>query len=164
MSLGEKRGRVRYYQSQGLKLSLALETFGLSRHQYYHRPKLGADKRPSRSGCKPSTTTIHHNAQGVEKQCPNTQVIQAIESFQRDDDLRCRYKRMTAQLQLQGYQINHKKVYRLMRANDLLLSRLKRPDRLYMQHRRAMPREPLTLLEKDIKMIWIEEHRRYAFH
>lgn len=160
MSLGQKRDRVRYYQSQGLALTQALEVFDLTRHQYYYRPQGNSASRP---GCDPSTHTNHHDADGVVSERTNKEVVEAIELIQRDDDLRCGYKRMTAQLHLQGYQINHKKVYRLMRVNNLLLSRLKRPDRPYVQHRRAMPVQPLTLLEMDIKMIWVEERQRYAF-
>lgn len=70
---------------------------------------------------------------------------------------------MTGQLHLEGYEINAKKVYRLMRANDLLLSRLKKPRGPYVQQRCAQPDAPLTLFEMDIKMIWVEEYRRYAY-
>lgn len=163
MSLGEKRDRVGYYQSQGLKLDSALETFGLTRHQYYYRPQTEEGKGASRPGCPPSTHTFHYDEEGEVSERSNKEVVERIERIQQDDDLRCGYKRMTAQLHLLGYQINRKKVYRLMRANDLLLSRLKRPDRPYVQHRRALPEQPLTLLEMDIKMIWVEEHRRYGF-
>lgn len=62
---------------------------------------------------------------------------------------------MTPYLQLRGYQINHKKAYRLMRSNSLLLSRLKKVGRSYVQHLRAQPEQPLTLLEMDIKMTWV---------
>ncbi|MCB0707625.1 MAG: transposase [Saprospiraceae bacterium] len=125
MSLGQKRDRVRYYQSQGLALTQSLEVFDLTRHQYYYRPQGNSASRP---GCDPSMHTNYHDADGVVSERTNKDVIEAIELIQRDDDLRCGYKRMTAQLHLQGYQINHKKVYRLMRVNNLLLSRLKRPD------------------------------------
>ena len=93
----------------------------------------------------------------------NEEVLDRIREVQRDDDLCCGYKRMTAHLQLLGYQINHKKVYRLMRGSELLLSRLSKVSRPYVQHMRAQLEQLLTLLEMDIKMIWVEEHRRYAF-
>lgn len=150
---------MRYYQSQGLKLTQALAAFNLTRHQYYYRPTEGA----SRPGLAASTHTLHHDDEGVITKRSNEEIVSRMETVQCDDDLRCGYKRMTAQLHLQGYEINRKKVYRLMRENDLLLSRLKRPQRPYVQHRRAVPLQPLVLLEMDIKMIWVEEHRRYAF-
>ncbi len=50
-----------------------------------------------------------------------------------------------------------------MKAGGLLLTRLVKPERPYVQHRMACPEQPLTLLEMDIKMIWVEEYRRYAY-
>lgn len=132
----------------------------MTRHQYYYRPSV---KGASRPGIAASTHTRHHSDEGLVSERPNEEVVNCMETIQCDDDLRCGYKRMTAQLHLQGYEINRKKVYRLMRAHDLLLSRLKRPERPYVQHRRATPVQPLVLLEMDIKMIWVEEHRRYAY-
>lgn len=93
----------------------------------------------------------------------NEEVVGQIRSIQQDDDLRCGYKRMKAQLELRGYQINAKKVYRLMKEEDLLLKRTRKARGPYVAHRCARPDQPLTLLEMDIKMIWVEEHRRYAF-
>ncbi len=145
-------------------MALALEAFGLTRHQYYYRAKgrSGKDGR-SRPGCSASTHTLHFSVDGVVSERPNQEVVDIIQTVQRDDDLRCGYKRMTAYLHLRGYQINHKKVYRLMLVNDLLLSRLAKVARRYVTHRCARPEQPLTLLEMDIKMVWVEEHQRYAF-
>lgn len=155
---------MQYYQSQGLGLALALDAFELTRHQYYYRPKALCNKDgAAQPGCSASTHTLHQDANGMVCKHPNEVVLRRIQAVQQDDDLRCGYKRMTAHLQLEGYQINHKKVYRLMRINDLLLSRLVKVNRPYVKHLRAQPEQPLTLLEMDIKMIWVEEHRRYAF-
>lgn len=145
-------------------MALALEAFSLTRHQYYYRAKARSGKDGnSRPGCSASTYTLHFSVDGVVSERPNQEVVGIIQAVQRDDDLRCGYKRMTAYLHLRGYQINHKKVYRLMLVNDLLLSRLAKVDRRYVTHRCARPEQPLTLLEMDIKMVWVEEHQRYAF-
>jgi putative transposase len=93
----------------------------------------------------------------------NTEVVERIQDIQSDDDLRCGYKRMRAQLELQGYQINDKKIYRLMKQGDLLLTCYRSERGPYVTHRCARPDKPLTLLEMDIKMFWVEEYRRYAF-
>ena len=85
-----------------------------------------------------------------------------IEAVQEDDDLRCGYKRMTAHLELRGYRINRKKVYRLMRQRHLLLTRARKKGGPYVEYRCARPDKPLTLFEMDIKLFWVEEHRRYA--
>lgn len=141
----------------------ALTAFELTRHQYYHRPKPSGLGHRSRPGAKPSTHTNHYDDAGTLSQRPNAEVLERIQDIQSDDDLRCGYKRMRAQLELQGYQINDKKIYRLMKQGDLLLSRFRSARGPYVTHRCARPDKPLTLLEMDIKMFWVEEHRRYAY-
>jgi|GEM_PF-6088355 hypothetical protein len=64
------------------------------------------------------------------------------------------YKRMRAQLELQGYWINEKKVYRLMKKEDLLLARRWSERGLYVTHRCDRPDKPLIILEMDIRMFW----------
>lgn len=153
---------MRYYQGQGLKLSAALEAFDLTRHQYYYRPGEGTGGA-SRPGRQKSTHTLYHQGEDPPVERPNEEVVEQVRSIQQDDDLRCGYKRMKAQLELRGYQVNAKKVYRLMKEENLLLERARKVRGPYVTHRLARPVEPLTLLEMDIKMIWVEEHRRYAF-
>ena len=65
-------------------------------------------------------------------------------------------------LQIQGYQINHKKVYRLMNENQLLLTKEK-VEKKYAKYRILTPSMPLEMLEIDIKFVWIEQQRRHAF-
>jgi transposase InsO family protein len=164
LSLAERKDRVRHYHSQGLSLVQALEAFEVTRHQYYYRPQVKATGGGSaRPGHPPTTCTRYHETGGQITLRPNAEVVEKIQEIQCDDDLRCGYKRMTGQLHLEGYEINAKKVYRLMRANDLLLSRLKKSRGPYVAQRCAQPDEPLTLFEMDIKMIWVEEHRRYVY-
>ncbi|MFV0247743.1 MAG: IS3 family transposase, partial [Tenacibaculum sp.] len=47
-------------------------------------------------------------------------MIRRIQSIQKDPDLNYGYHCITKQLQQEGYQVNHKKVYRLMKENQLL--------------------------------------------
>ena len=135
----------------------------MTRHQYYHRPSAGPAGGRSRPGTRPSTHTDQYDAQGVITSRPNALVVQRIRDIQNDDDLRCGYKRMHAQLQLQGFKVNAKKVYRLMYESDLLLERVRAARGPYVKHRCARPEGPLTLLEMDIKMFWVEEHKRHAY-
>lgn len=135
---------------------MALQAFGLTRHQYYYRPPAaGRTDSASRPGCPASAYTLYQDEDGLSSERPNEEVVELIQEVQQDDNLHCGYKRMTPYLQLRGYQINHKKAYRLMRSNSLLLSRLKKVGRSYVQHLRAQPEQPLTLLEMDIKMTWV---------
>jgi len=134
----------------------------MTRHQYYHRPGKKSDGR-NRSGAPVSTHTPFYDDKGQRSERPNTTVVTRIKNIQDNDDLRCGYKRMTAQLQLTGYKINAKKVYRLMKTHDQLLDRRRSERGPYVSQRCARPERPLTLLEMDIKMFWVEEHRRHAF-
>lgn len=83
--------------------------------------------------------------------------MRKIKNVHADDDLRCGYKRMSAQLELQGYRINNKKVYRLMKEEDLLLDRRRSDRGPYVTHCCAHPDKPLTLLEMDIKMVSVQK-------
>lgn len=134
----------------------------MTRHQYYHRPCFETEGH-ARPGAPASTHTPYYDGEGQIDQRPNSEVVTKIKTIQEDDDLRCGYKRMTAQLQLKGYRINAKKVYRLMKDYDQLLDRRRSERGPYVSQRCARPDRPLTLLEMDIKMFWVEEYRRHAF-
>lgn len=73
------------------------------------------------------------------------------------------YRAMTAALQLKGYIINKKKIYRLMDAYHLLNDKIKRPAKTFVKHRRVQPSMPLEVIEMDIKYQWVSAHQRYAF-
>jgi putative transposase len=143
-----------------MRLAEAFEIFKMTRHQYYYNPK---PLKRSRPGCPASTHTIFFGADGTIERHTNKEVVTRMKEIQTDDDLRCGYKRMSGQLQIEGYQINHKKVHRLMKKHQILLKKALKPIRPYVQHRIARAEEPLTLLEMDIKMVWIEEDRRHAY-
>ena len=53
--------------------------------------------------------------EGELKVCDNKEVIEKVKINHLDPDLSYGYKRMTTELQILGYQINHKKVYRIMK-------------------------------------------------
>jgi len=141
----------------------ALDAFELTRHQYYHRPSKCGKAKAARPGLRPSTHTDHYDVHGRLSTRSNEEVVKRMQDIQHDDDLRCGYKRMTAQIQLQGYKINAKKVYRLMKQANLLMTRHRSKRGPYVTQRCARPDKPLTLLEMDIKMFWVEEYERYAY-
>jgi putative transposase len=156
MGLGEKKQIVRCYISQGLKSRRAIAAAGLTKHQYYHQPKGG------RSGRKPSRhTQVLEDGQLITKD--NCEVISQIKAIKSDPDMNYGYEKTTAALQQAGYIINDKKVYRLMKANSLLESKVKFPAKPYVKYRKVLPAAPLEVLEMDIKMVWIERERRHAF-
>jgi len=50
-----------------------------------------------------------------------------------------------------------------MDENDLLKDRSQKPARSFVKYRRVMPGSPLEILEMDIKFVWVEEYRRFAY-
>jgi len=62
-----------------------------------------------------------------------------------------------------GYLINKKKVYRLMKEAGFLKSKSKVEGKTYVKYRIVMPERPLQVLEMDIKMVWVTQHRRHAY-
>ena len=156
MGLGERKETVTRYISQGLRTRRAFEIARITKHQYYYVPKNG------KRGRKPSTHVLKINDE-VAQDVENGKVIQEIESIKSDPDLDYGYYAMSKQLQLLGYQINHKKTYRLMKENSLLKPQNKKPAKNYVKYRKVLPRAPLEVIEMDIKMVWVERDRKHAY-
>jgi transposase InsO family protein len=140
-----------------MKRDTALSITGVSKHQYYYRPKGG------KRGKSPSTETPRlvdgHNIERVS----NDEVIGYIKKIQQDPDTDYGYHKITFALMLLGFIINHKKVYRLMAAFLLLKEKWQKPARVFVKFRKVLPFNPLQVLEMDIKCVWVEQHRRHAF-
>jgi putative transposase len=145
------------YVALGMKRDTALQLSGLSKHSYYYKPPGAKKKR----GVKPTSKVIRISGLDAEL-ASNTDVIEAIKENHSDPDLAYGYQRMTKYLQILGYLINHKKVYRLMKKNELLQLKIKN-EKSYVKYRKVAPEAPLTLLEMDIKFIWIESKRTHGF-
>lgn len=142
--------------SQGIKRDDALSITGITKHQYYHKPS------QVKRGRKPSTTTLLiQNNKTIEVN--NSHIVEEIKRLQADKDTNYGYIKTTYDLKTKGYHINKKKVFRLMARHQLLHEPLPKGEKKYVKYRRVMPSEPLTLLEMDIKMRWIEEHRKHAY-
>lgn len=141
----------------GLSVERSLELTGLTRHQYYYKPK-----KEDRRGRPKSKVSLKTNGK-EEKECSNESVVEIIKSRQNDIDLRSGYQKMTSALMLMGFIINHKKVYRLMKENQLLLEKNKATSKEYAKYRILTPEEPLTSFEMDIKQVYCSEKKRYAY-
>lgn len=146
----------RKYISQGLIRDKALNILGITKHHYYYTPSNG------RKGRLPSTITLKKLMKTVIEVDEAT-LLDDMVSIKSDPDTDYGYKAMTAALQLQGYMINKKKVYRLMEKYQLLRDKPKKKGKTYVKHRRVDAAEPLSVLEMDIKFQWVVEHQRYAF-
>lgn len=135
----------------------ALEILGITKHRYYYKPSGG------KKGRRPSEATPKLEKGGGKVEVANNEVVGEIARIKSDPDTDYGYRAMTSALMLLGYIINHKKVYRLMEAHQLLQERAKRPSREYAKHRRVSPLMPLQALEMDIKFQWMELHQCYAY-
>jgi putative transposase len=141
---------------QGLKRDYVLAVCGMSKHQFYYQPS--GRKR----GRKPSKVTMKQCGKAIIE-LPNSAVLNDIRSILADPQADNGYRRIWGQLTLDGYYINRKKVYRLMKQARLLQPKVKGASKDYVKYRVVCPEEPLRLMEMDIKMVWLEGLRRYGY-
>jgi putative transposase len=142
--------------SQGIHRDKALQVTDLSKHQFYHKATSNS------AGRKPSTHTFQVK-DGVKLSVCNTIIINAIKELQLDPDTVYGYIKTTYALKMQGFDINKKKVYKLMQRHKLLQKAHPKGQKTYVKYRRVIPGSPLEILEMDIKMVWVEEHRKHAY-
>jgi putative transposase len=134
----------------------ALSALQLSRHQYYYKAK------STRPGRKPTQTT-KRMLHGKLIEQDDKEVVRQIEQVRKDPDTNYGYRRMCAALMILGYFINHKKVYRLMKENQMLAKRHKAKGKNFAQYRIVIPQGPLEVIEMDIKYVWIAGTRSHAY-
>ena len=146
------------YKTKGLKLTNLFLILGITRHQFYYCPT-GRVK-----GKQASEVTVYRNHKTKERiEVLNEVVIKAIIYIKQNPDLANWYRLITYTLQVEGYYINHKKVYRLMKEYHLLEESKRKKGRNFVQFRRVSPVGPLYVLEMDIKYVWIGGKNRYGY-
>ncbi len=129
----------------------------MSKHKLYYQSK---GKKPGRT---PSQNTLLWKA-GEWWEVSNEEVVTDMHAANEEAEEAQGYQRMCAELQLRGYLINRKKVYRLMKEYNMLRPKRKAGgQKQYVHYRIVMPEEPLQLIEMDIKQVWIEGKSRPAF-
>lgn len=141
---------------KGMTRDNALLICGVTKNQFYHCP---SSIRQGRR-CSEYTTRLIN---GVKEEVSNLEVVEWIKRRLKDPLNTEGYQRMTGALQLSGFYINAKKVYRLMRKYQLLRKVRQREGRNYVRYRILCPATPLRLIEMDIKSVWIAGKRRYAY-
>lgn len=77
---------------------------------YYRKPSSG------KKGNKPSTETFHKTKGFVLQDA----VVVSIKEILKHEFIDCGYRLMTSYLTRDGYTINHKKLYRIMKEEGLL--------------------------------------------
>jgi transposase InsO family protein len=130
---------------------------GMIHSSYYRTPSLG------KKGNKASEFTYHSTKGWVNQET----VICSVKAILNHEFIDCGYRLMTAYLQKEGYQINHKKLYRIMRAEGLLKldNRINRSGsgRKFVKYRKVITFRPFQCLEMDIKMVWIPDAGKNAY-
>jgi len=147
---------VRRYMAQGLKREKVLAICKMSKHQFYYKPKGGL------RGRRRSKTTLR--VVGEETQAYDNRAFLAyIRSKYDDPHIDYGYHKMTAELQLDGFIVNHKKVYRLMKSGQLLRAKPEGVKKAWVKYRLFVPEGPFRVFEMDIKQVWAKEERRYVY-
>lgn len=146
------------YMNYGLSRDVALQITGLTKHQLYYKSK---GEKP---GKRPTLITKwkDHSTQRILERS-NEELLEAIIAVKSNPDLPNWYKTVTTTLQVDGWYVNHKKVYRIEKQNGLLGKKHKKKGRTFVKFRRVNPMEPLRILEMDIKYCWIDGQNKYAF-
>jgi len=141
-----------------MKRDKCLEIVGLTKNQFYYV------QNGNKPGRRPSSTTTWRDPSTLlEYQIDNEDVVQKIVDIKLNPDQTNWYRMIAVTLQILGYYINHKKVYRLMLEYLLLEQPRKRTGREFVKFRRVAPHKPLEVIEMDIKYVWIYSVRKYAF-
>ena len=142
----------------GIKRDQVLEIVGLTKNQFYYNA-IG-----NKPGKRPSVVTIWRDPNTmINYEVNNENVVDKIVDIKLDPNQSNWYRMITIRLQILGYFINHKKVYRLMRVYLLLELARKRTGRNFVKYRRVAPTRPYKIFEMDIKYVWIAGVRKYAF-
>jgi putative transposase len=153
--MGEKREIVCRYVGQGLRVSNAASIAGIKKSTYYYQP----NGRPK--GKRPSTHTIRR-----KRLVSNEVVVKDIVKLISPEYHDYGYKVSSELLKQQGYKINHKKVKRLMRDNNLLhhLAVKTVPlGKLFIKYTCPPLEGPFRTIEADIKYVRIHEENKNAF-
>lgn len=122
------------------------------RSSYYYKPS------NNRKGIPPSTTTTKKDGTEVS----NNEVVDEIKKIVSGEFVCYGYQNVTSELKDQNFIINHKKVYRLMDENQLLLGKVIRTHgkREFVQFRKITATRPMEYLCWDIKYIWVKGERK----
>ncbi len=147
----------RTYAKHGCSKAKIIKMAGMVQSSYYRRPSGG------KKGNRPSTLTLH----GTKGHVGQPAVVAAVKSILGHEFIDCGYRLMAAYLKRDGYTINHKKLYRIMKEEGLLKlgNRIDRSGigRKFVKYRKVITTRPMECLEMDIKMVWIPNMGKNAY-
>lgn len=148
---------MRSYIFQGLKAEVAFQISGITKHQYYYQ------KKKTKQGRVCSINTFYTDSYGQKAEVSNDFVTQEMKHVHQDSDTDYGYQKMKTALQIKGYNINHKKVYRLMKEAQLLQEKHQKPSKTRVKYRKVFPSQPFEVLEMDIKFVWVEQYKMHCY-
>ena len=145
---------VRKMVAEGMSTGKALALAEVPRSSYYYKPN------GKRKGPTPSRRTLK-NGSWVDDDV----VVEVIKEMLGQDFIDYGYIRTTAALKQEGYLINKKKVYRLMKEQHLLYKKTKAASskKEYVELTVPLCSRPFEIIELDIKYIYIQGLRRHAY-
>jgi transposase InsO family protein len=145
---------VKMYQDKTTVKELCRWT-QLPRSNFYYQPSDG------KRGFTPSTVTAKANGMLVSNQT----VVDEIKIILSGEFVCYGYQKVTYELKKNNYIINHKKVYRLMDENNLLLGKVIRTsgNRQWVKHRKIAATRPMEYVCLDIKYLWVHGEGRYYY-
>jgi transposase InsO family protein len=134
-----------------------IKMVGMVSSSYYREPS------GSKKGNKPSKETFHKTKGFVLQDV----VVVSVKEILKHEFIDCGYRLMTSYLTRDGYTINHKKLYRIMKEEGLLKldDRIDRSGsgRKFVKFRKVLTTRPLECLEMDIKMVLIPSVGKNAY-
>lgn len=154
--MAERREIVNKYVQQGLPTAIALPSANISRSTYYYKP------HPGKRGKRSST----HTLTGKGKMVCNEKIIERMDTILSRPFIDYGCDRMTMVLKKEGYLINRKKVYRLMKESQLLYPKRLRnagKSKEYVKYTVPTPERPYEIVELDIKYIHIAGEGRTGY-
>lgn len=140
--------------AQGMPVTKALAIAEIPRSSYYYQPN------GRRIGKAPSVYT-----RCGDLLVKNEIVVNEINNILGEEFIDYGYERTTEELKRRGFNINKKKVYRLMKENHLLFPQIKRKSckRTFVDLTVPLAIRPLETVELDIKYIYIQGLKRHAY-
>jgi len=151
----ELKETVTTYAGKGMSVKKATCMAGISKSSYYYKPSGGP------RGRRPSESTLYKGTP-----VSNEKVVDDIKDIISAEFIDYGYDKVTHVLREAGYTINGKKVYRLMKENNLLMP-LKRKRKIagkkYVEFTSPRFTRPLHIIEADIKYIYIHGQQKNAF-
>jgi transposase InsO family protein len=143
------------YIGEGNKAKKVLSMVNIPRSTYYYRAVTG------RKGRKPNSYVIHRSGQLFSEQA----VIEGIKHLLSQEFVNYGYIKVSRYLKDQGYIINKKRVYRIMKENRLLLNKRIRGSRKreFVKERRMRAERPYEKLQMDIKYVYVGGERRNVY-